>query len=102
MWRRSMPGDGLLLKAGRCAPIASIEPKKPLDVFVRCSNSVTGEFAKLKVFIIQLAGVGSLACGKDVTKPAQAASHVHRRSAWFRVKLMLSTPDLRLIAAEWR
>jgi len=54
----------------------NIEPKTPLDVFVRCSNLVTGEFAKLKAFIVQLAGVGNLACGKDVTKPAQAASHV--------------------------
>ena len=54
----------------------NIEPRTPLDVFVRCSNAVTGDFAKLKVFIIQLAGVGNLACGKDVTKPPQAASHV--------------------------
>ena len=53
-----------------------IEPRTPLDVFVRCDDAVAGEFGTLAAFIKQLAGVGTLECGKDVTKPSQAASHV--------------------------
>ncbi len=54
----------------------NIEPRAPLDTFVRCQEAVAGDFRTLAPFIIQLAGIGKLECGADVAKPAQAASHV--------------------------
>jgi valyl-tRNA synthetase len=53
-----------------------IEPRTPLDVFVRCGESIAGDFRKLTPFITLLASIGQLDCGPNVTKPAQAASHV--------------------------
>ena len=54
----------------------NIEPKTPLETFVRCNVGVAGDFGTLAPFIIQLAGIGKLESGPDVTKPPQAASHV--------------------------
>jgi valyl-tRNA synthetase len=54
----------------------SIEPRTPLDTFVRGGEAITKNFNELAPFIKQLAGVGILRCGADVTKPSQAASHV--------------------------
>jgi valyl-tRNA synthetase len=53
-----------------------IEPRRPLDAFVRCGEAVAGDFRTLTPFITLLASVGKLDCGPDVTKPPQAASHV--------------------------
>jgi valyl-tRNA synthetase len=54
----------------------NIEPRTPLDAFVRCDQKVAGDFGTLAPFIVQLAGIGKLDSGPDVTKPPQAASHV--------------------------
>lgn len=54
----------------------NVEPKTMLDVHVRCQERVAGDFRALDQFIRMLSGVGSLHLGPDVTKPAQAASHV--------------------------
>ncbi|MSU77476.1 MAG: hypothetical protein EXS16_05190 [Gemmataceae bacterium] len=54
----------------------NIEPKLPLDAFVRCDEAVASDFRTLAPFIQQLAGVGKLECGLSVSKPPQAASHV--------------------------
>jgi valyl-tRNA synthetase len=53
-----------------------IDAKTPLDVSVRCSDAVAGDFLALAPFILTLAGVGTLTCGPDAAKPKQAASHV--------------------------
>jgi valyl-tRNA synthetase len=54
-----------------------VDPKKPLDVFVRCGAAVAADFELLRPFILQLAGLGKLECGPDVAKPPQSAGHVH-------------------------
>src|SRR5207244_13492554 len=54
----------------------TVDPKKPLDVFVRCGAAVAADFAQLRPFIAQLAGVGKLECGPDVARPPQSASLV--------------------------
>src|SRR5262249_39352723 len=50
--------------------------KTELTVAVRCPDAVASDFAALKPFIAQLAGVGSLTCGPAVAKPPQASSAV--------------------------
>ncbi|HEY1858993.1 MAG TPA: valine--tRNA ligase [Gemmataceae bacterium] len=55
----------------------TIDAKRPLDVFVRCSAPIGDDFKALMPFIMSLAGVGRFACGPDVSKPKQAASFVH-------------------------
>jgi valyl-tRNA synthetase len=55
----------------------SVDTKTPLNVFVRCSPAVAGDFTALTPFLATLAGVGRFACGPDVSKPKQAASFVH-------------------------
>jgi valyl-tRNA synthetase len=54
----------------------NVEPRTPLDAFVRSGESITKSFDELAPFIKQLAGIGNLQCGPSVTKPSQAASHV--------------------------
>jgi valyl-tRNA synthetase len=54
----------------------NLDPKLPLDAFVRCGEAVASDFRTLAPFIQQLGGIGQLQSGPDVTKPAQAASHV--------------------------
>jgi valyl-tRNA synthetase len=54
----------------------NIEPKTPLDTFVKCAESVAGDFRTLTPFIQQLGGIGKFDCGPAVSKPSQAASHV--------------------------
>jgi valyl-tRNA synthetase len=54
-----------------------VEPKTPLDVSVRCAPEVAADFRLLGAFIGQLAGVGKLECGPDVTKARQSATQVH-------------------------
>jgi valyl-tRNA synthetase len=54
----------------------TINPKTNLDVFVRCSAEIAGELRQLSPFISQLAGVGQLEAGPEVSRPAQSASHV--------------------------
>jgi valyl-tRNA synthetase len=54
----------------------NIEPKRALEVFVRCPAAVAADFRTLAPFISQLAGVGRLESGPDVSKPPQAAGHV--------------------------
>jgi valyl-tRNA synthetase len=54
----------------------SVDPRTPLETHVRCSADVAGELQPLGAFIRQLAGIGSLAIGPDVGKPAQPVSAV--------------------------
>jgi valyl-tRNA synthetase len=54
----------------------SIDPKKALDVQVRCGPEVAADFQSLTPFIAQLAGVGKLGAGPEVARPAQSASQV--------------------------
>ncbi len=54
-----------------------VDSRTPLDVVVRCSDSVAGDFRDLLPFIKPLAGVGNLESGPALTKPAQAATQVH-------------------------
>jgi valyl-tRNA synthetase len=53
-----------------------VDPKKTLDVFVRCGPAVAEDFRALQGFVAQLAGVGRLECGPDVVKPKLAATTV--------------------------
>jgi valyl-tRNA synthetase len=53
-----------------------VDPKKPLGVAVRCGRDVAADFRALAPFIAQLAGVGNLEAGPDVTRPRQAAGYV--------------------------
>jgi valyl-tRNA synthetase len=53
-----------------------VDPKTPLNVFVRCGEAVTADFLALKPFITLLAGVGQLECGPGIAKPKQAATQV--------------------------
>ncbi|HEX4589286.1 MAG TPA: valine--tRNA ligase, partial [Gemmataceae bacterium] len=53
-----------------------VDPKTEVSVSVRCSAGIALEFGPLEPFIRQLAGVGSLTCGPDTTKPPQAAGIV--------------------------
>jgi valyl-tRNA synthetase len=55
----------------------SKEPRRPLDISVRCSAAVAEDFRSLARFITLLANVGKMECGPDVTKPKQAATQVH-------------------------
>jgi len=54
-----------------------VDPKTPLDVFVRCGAAVTADFEALRPFIVLLAGVGRLECGPNTAKPKQSATQVH-------------------------
>jgi valyl-tRNA synthetase len=54
----------------------NLEPKTPLDAFVRCSAAVAADFQLLSSFIAQLAGVGKLEAGPDVGKPAQGVGNL--------------------------
>jgi valyl-tRNA synthetase len=54
-----------------------VDPKTPLNVFVRCNEAVTADFQALKPFIALLAGVGRLECGPNTAKPKQSATQVH-------------------------
>jgi valyl-tRNA synthetase len=54
-----------------------VDPKTPLDVFVRCAAAVAEDFRALTPFITSLAGVGRLECGPGTAKPPQSAGHVH-------------------------
>jgi valyl-tRNA synthetase len=54
-----------------------VNERTPLDVSVRCDGSVAEDFRLLAPFIAQLAGVGKVECGPDVTKPPRAATQVH-------------------------
>ena len=54
-----------------------VDGKTPLDLFVRCSENVAGDFRSLAPFIVSLGGVGQFTCGPDVKKPPQAASQVN-------------------------
>jgi len=55
----------------------TVDPKTPLDVFVRCQRAVAEDFRLLAPFIGTLATVGRLECGPDVVKPPQAAAYLH-------------------------
>jgi valyl-tRNA synthetase len=48
-----------------------------LEVFVRCDESVAGDFRALTAFVSSLAGVSKLECGPAVTRPPQSATTVH-------------------------
>jgi valyl-tRNA synthetase len=54
-----------------------IDPKKDLDVFVRCGEAVAEDFRALTAFVRALAGVARLEVGPAVQKPPQSAGHVH-------------------------
>jgi valyl-tRNA synthetase len=54
----------------------TIDPKTPLTVAVRCQKEIASDFAELSAFIRQLAGVGQLTAGPDVSKPPQSVGHV--------------------------
>jgi valyl-tRNA synthetase len=55
----------------------NVDSRTPLDVLVKCNESVASDFRALAPFITLLAGVGKLECGLDTVKPKQAATHVH-------------------------
>ena len=50
--------------------------KTNLDVLVRCSETIAGDFRALTPFISALAGAGRFECGPNTVKPRQAATHV--------------------------
>src|SRR5205807_3365411 len=51
-----------------------LDARTPLDVSVRCSESVANDFRALTPFIASLAGVGRLECGPATAKPRQSAT----------------------------
>jgi valyl-tRNA synthetase len=54
----------------------TLDPKKPLDVFVRCPDAIGADFRSLAAFITSLGGVGRLECALQLQKPSQSAAHV--------------------------
>jgi valyl-tRNA synthetase len=54
-----------------------VDAKTPIDISVRCPESVAADFRSLSTFIGLLAGVAKLECGPDVKKPPQSATHVN-------------------------
>jgi valyl-tRNA synthetase len=54
----------------------TVDPKRNLDVFVKCGDALAGDFRQLAPFITMLAGIGRLELGPQVAKPPQAAGHV--------------------------
>jgi valyl-tRNA synthetase len=54
-----------------------IDAKTPLDVLVRCGEAVADDLRALAPYVTALAGVGRLECGPAISKPRQAATHVH-------------------------
>jgi valyl-tRNA synthetase len=55
----------------------SKDPRKTLDISVRCSSEVAADFRLLGAFVAQLGTVGVMDCGPNVTKPKQAATQIH-------------------------
>jgi len=55
----------------------NIDTRTPLTVTVRCAEAIANDFRTLAPFITSLAGVGSLTCRPDATKPPRAATHVN-------------------------
>jgi valyl-tRNA synthetase len=55
----------------------NIDSRTPLTVTVRCAEAIANDFRTLAPFITSLAGVGSLTCGPNTTKPPRAATHVN-------------------------
>jgi valyl-tRNA synthetase len=56
-----------------------VDTRTPLNISVRCTADVAADFRTLEPFIKMLAGVGSLECGADATRPPQSVSQVHPR-----------------------
>src|SRR5262249_53883903 len=54
-----------------------LETKTPLNVFIRCSETVAEDFRALAPFITLLSGSLEFKCGQGVAKPKQSASHLH-------------------------
>ncbi|MCE9531128.1 MAG: class I tRNA ligase family protein, partial [Planctomycetes bacterium] len=54
-----------------------VDGRTPLDLYVRCTETVAADLRSLSTFLILLAGVGKLECGPDVKKPSQAATQVN-------------------------
>jgi valyl-tRNA synthetase len=54
----------------------TVDLRTPLEVLVRCQETVATDFELLTPFITMLAGMGRLECGPMVEKPAQAATYV--------------------------
>lgn len=54
-----------------------VDPKTPLELFVRCSETIAADFRSLSTFIGLLAGISKLECGPSVQKPPQAATQVN-------------------------
>ena len=54
-----------------------IDHRTPLGVFIHCAGEVAEDFRQLAPFIALLAGVGTLESGPVVSRPPQAATHVH-------------------------
>jgi valyl-tRNA synthetase len=54
-----------------------VDTKTALDISVRCASGVAEDFRLLSAFITQLAGVGKLETGPNVSKPRQSATQVH-------------------------
>ena len=55
----------------------SKEPRKAIDIAVRCSAEVAEDFRLLGAFVVQFGTVGTMDCGPEVVKPKQAATQVH-------------------------
>jgi valyl-tRNA synthetase len=53
-----------------------VDERKSLDLFVRCRQEFADDIQSLMPFVRQLASVGALTCGPNVTKPGQSASRV--------------------------
>jgi valyl-tRNA synthetase len=54
-----------------------VHEKATVEVSVRAASRVAQDFDLLAPFILPLAKVSKLACGPDVTRPAQTATSVH-------------------------
>lgn len=71
----------------------AVDSRTPLDVTVRCTESVAADFRALAPFIASLASVGRLSCGPDATKPRQAATHVNPEfEAWVSLEGLIDVP----------
>lgn len=54
----------------------TVDAKTNLDVSIRCNKALASDFQLLTPFITTLGGVGKLACGPDIVKLPQSATHV--------------------------
>jgi valyl-tRNA synthetase len=77
-----------------------VDQKTPLELSVKCNESVATDFRALEPFVKQLAGVGVCTFGPDAAKPAQKAAHVYSDFEAFVSLVGLIDPAVEVLRLE--